>query len=171
MIHTIKRINIIIIAIIISMACITVTSSAATITKRVINKHLISIPEKPLIITITVRTTATYDGTYTDKSGKRTFTKHKETVSFSSPNDPYLVKKLKPSIGYLQFNTPSKKCNHIKCNCSHLKGSPIFSIKHYCSNTRITCKKGAATYCKGGYLISGGSNIVSKTVKYKNLAK
>lgn len=171
MIRTMKRVSILFIAIIVSMACITVTSNAATITKRVINKHIIGIPERPVIITITVRTNSSYDGTYTDKSGKRTFTKHKETVSFSSINDPYLLKKLKTSIGYLQFSKPTKKCNHITCKCSYLKGSPIFSIKHYCSNTRITCTKGATTYCTGGYIITGGSNVVSKTVKYTNLAK
>ena len=171
MIRITKTACIIVIVAIISMICITVTSNAATISKTVSNEHLIPIPEKPLFITIAVTTKAFYDGTYTDKNNKRNFTKHKETVSFSSVNAPYLVNQLKTSIGFLQFSNPSKKCNHIKCKCSFFMAPPMFSLRHYCSNTKVTCTKGGSAYCEGGYIITGGSRIVSKTIKYSNLAK
>ena len=153
------------------LTCSVAQASASTMNKAVTNKHLITVPDDPIYAVITVKTRDSYTGTYTDNGNKRTYTKHKETVSFSSINDSYYTRQLKTSIGYLKFSSPSKKCNHVNCNCSFITGNPIFSIRHYCSNTKVVCTKNAGTYCNGGYIITGGTAIVSKTVKFSGLAK
>lgn len=146
---------------------------AAVKSKKVTKTHLIHIPEKPIFITIGVKTIDSYDGTYKDANKTRTFSKHMETLTLCSHNDKYLTSKLKPTIGYLQFYSPHKKtkCNHIGCKCAFYIGSPIFKVKHYCSNTKTTAKVGSNAYCNGGYIITGGSNIIEETSKFSNLAK
>lgn len=146
-------------------------SSAKTISKKHTDTHIIRVADDPVIVKVTVATTDTYTGTYSDKSGKRNFTKHSETVLFDSINDRYYTSQLHPFIGHLQFEKPSKKCNIVSCKCSFYIGKTTFAIKHNCSTTKITCKKGGGTYCKGGYTITGGILVTGATVKFKNLAK
>lgn len=146
---------------------------AAVKSKSVTRTHLIHIPVRPVFITINIKVIDSYDGTYKDAKKTRTFSKHKETLTLSSYNDKQLTSRLNPSIGYLQFYSPSKrtKCTHVKCKCAFYSGSPIFKIKPHCSNTKTTAKVGSTAYCKGGYIITGGSNIIEKTSKFINLSK
>ena len=155
---------------IIILLTMTPIAQAASMTKRVENKHIITIPESPVLIPISVKVSDSYTGTYTDKATKRTFSRHKETLTVSSINDPYLTTQLNPTIGFLQFTTTTKKCNHIKCKCNFFI-NPNSILKHHCSNTSIVCTKGSNTYCKGGYFITGGVAVVSKSIKFTNLAK
>ena len=147
-------------------------SFAGTVSKNVENTHYITMSEKPLLITIAVKVKDSYNGTYKDSDGKRVFSKHKETVTFSSHNDRYLVNQLNPSIGYVTFHTPSKKikCEYAKCKCEFYKGFPIFAIKHHCSKTKATCKIRSDAYCEATYVIKGGTPLVTKTVKFKKIA-
>lgn len=171
-----KHTNILIIIMCIVMISIGIMPvDAATKSKSQSNKFLVPVQGG----WCNVNVNSTYTGTYSDKSGTRTYTKHSHTHYFSCASSSSLTSNISVApIGYVKFYKKSGDSSitckpTVSCKCSFYKSPQCIALRHNCAKKSIACKKDSSAYCTSTYTISSKSvtYIKNKTCKFSGLAK